>query len=90
MATGDVETSAKQPDHVVLAVLCDRCEAQLVVEAPTREAAREKLRAVITDARWRVTDRLEGAFDAAAAITGKASSTMLGAQDLCSVCAKQL
>ena len=77
------------PDHVVLAVLCDRCEAQLLVEATTREEARGKLRTAITEARWRVTDRLEGAFDMAE-ITGRASSTMIGAQDLCSACAKQL
>ena len=77
------------PDHVVLAVLCDRCEAQLLVEATTREEARGKLRTAITEARWRVTDRLEGAFDMAA-LTGKASSTTPRALDLCGACAKVL
>jgi hypothetical protein len=84
----DVETSAKEPDHVTLAVLCDRCDAQLIVEAKTREEAREKLRAAINDAQWHVVDRFEGAFDTATEITGKATSRMLGALDLCSACAK--
>jgi hypothetical protein len=73
----------------LLAVFCDRCDAQLIIEGVTREEAREKLRTAIVDARWRVVDRLEGAFDMAA-ITDRASSTMIGAQDLCSACAKQL
>jgi hypothetical protein len=86
----DVVTSAKAPDHVTMAVLCDRCDAQLIVEARTREEAREKLRAAIVEQNWRVVDRLEGALDTAAGITGRASSTMICAQDLCSTCAKQL
>jgi hypothetical protein len=78
------------PDHVTLAVLCDRCDAQLIVEGKTREEAREKLRTAITTSQWYIVDRLEGAFDVAAEITRRATSTMIGAQDLCSACAKTL
>ena len=83
-------TAPSPSDHVVLAVLCDRCEGQLVVEGATREDARGKLRSAIVAARWRVVDRLEGELEAAVQLTGQASSTMIDALDLCSACAKTL
>jgi hypothetical protein len=83
-------TAPNPPDYVTLAVFCDRCEAQLIVEGATREDAREKLRTAIVDARWRVVDRLEGELEVAVQLTGHASSTMIGALDLCSACAKAL
>jgi 6,7-dimethyl-8-ribityllumazine synthase len=83
-------TEPSPSDHITLAVLCDRCEAQLVVEGTTRENAREKLRVAIVEAQWRVVDRLEGELEAAVQLTGRASSTMIGALDLCGACAKQL
>jgi hypothetical protein len=85
-------TEPTPPDHVTLAVLCDRCEAQLVVEGCDRDDARTKLRAAITDAHWHVVDRLGNVGDVAdmAALTGKASSTTPRTPDLCDACAKVL
>lgn len=79
-----------KPDHVVLAVFCDGCDAQLVVEAATQEAAREQLRDVITTQNWSVIDRLEGALDTAAQLTGHAASMMIGTKDLCGDCRRKL
>lgn len=86
----DVRTRAKQSDCVVLAVICDDCSAQLVVEAKTRAEARDELRAAIKLQNWLVVDRLEGAIETAADLTGRASSTMIGAKDLCGECRKKL
>jgi hypothetical protein len=77
------------PNHVVLAVFCDHCEAQLVVEGCDRADAHTKLRTAITDAHWRVTDRLGDVADMAT-LTGKASSTTPRTPDLCDACAKVL
>lgn len=76
--------------RVVLAVLCDRCDAQLVVEAPTREEARAQLQAAIATQNWLVVDRLEGAIDTAAGLTGHATSPMVGARDVCGNCRREL
>lgn len=73
--------------HVELTVICDRCGAALTVEATSREAARAALRARADEARWRFIDRLEGALDTAAQLTGHASSTTIGVPDLCGDCA---
>lgn len=74
----DVPTTEKAPDTVVMTVICDRCEAQLIVEAPTREAAREQLRALVDERNWLFVDRLEGAIE------------IPGPKDLCGECRKTL
>lgn len=79
-----------KPNHVVLAVFCDSCDAQLVVEAATREEAREQLQAAVTTQNWSVIDRLEGELEAAVQLTGRATSTMIGAKDLCGDCRRKL
>ena len=84
MADFDDTVIEKPNDLVQISVLCDRCDAQLVVEARSREAAREKLKALIIEKRWRVVDRLEGAES-----FGEAS-TAVSAHDLCNACATQL
>lgn len=82
--------ATKAPDCVILAVLCDRCNAQLAVEAKTREEAREQLRTMIREQNWLVVDRLEGTLDTAVQLTDHATSTMIGAKDLCGTCRKAL
>lgn len=75
--------------HVEATVFCDRCDAKIVVEAPTRPEAMAKLREKIAEQNWRCVDRL-GALEAAATLTGAATSTSPTAPDLCDACAKKL
>ncbi len=67
-------TDAKTPDHVQIYVACDGCDASLLVEARSREAAREAMRALVIVKGWRVVDRLD------ATVVG-------GPRDLCPECA---
>ncbi len=66
---------AAKPDHVQIFISCDRCDASLTVEASSREAARELMRALVIVKGWRVVDRL--------AVT----DTIGGPPDLCPDCA---
>jgi len=69
---------------VQVAVYCDRCEAQLVVDGNTHEEANEKLRALVIEKRWQITNRIAGMLDAGE--TFGDPTPMRGTQDLCADC----
>jgi hypothetical protein len=85
----DKPTKFKIGGHAEITVTCDHCSAQLVTDAPTREEAAAKLRVKIAEHHWRVVDRL-GQLDAAASLTGNATSTVIATPDLCGDCARKL
>lgn len=78
----DVPVKRMAPSHSEAIVICDRCEAQLTAEGPTREAAVAKLRVMITERHWKVIDR----FDSDGNVVAPSTVT---APDLCGDCAAQ-
>lgn len=74
----DMPSTVKTPDSVVVTLICDRCDAQLIVEAQTREAALAQLNTLVQERNWLYVNRLEEAIE------------IPSTKDLCGDCRKTL